>query len=87
MDATSTLGRHPVLLPEPNVVTLPLESGRLDEYSPLGFEAGDDNLYRFVGNDPVDETDPSGLQRAALSILPTRTQLLAINSMLWRYRL
>jgi hypothetical protein len=28
---------------------------------PLGFEAGDANFYRFVGNDPTNLTDPSGL--------------------------
>jgi hypothetical protein len=30
--------------------------------APLGFQAGDDNLYRYVNNSPVNETDPSGLQ-------------------------
>ncbi len=34
---------------------------RLANASPLGFQAGDANLYRFVGNSPIDETDPSGL--------------------------
>jgi RHS repeat-associated protein len=29
---------------------------------PTGFGGGDVNLYRFVGNEPTDETDPSGLQ-------------------------
>jgi RHS repeat-associated protein len=28
---------------------------------PIGFAAGDANLYRYVGNDPVNATDPSGL--------------------------
>jgi hypothetical protein len=28
----------------------------------MGFAASDVNLYRYVGNDPVDETDPSGLK-------------------------
>lgn len=27
----------------------------------MGFQAGDVNLYRFVGNDPTNATDPSGL--------------------------
>lgn len=30
---------------------------------PLGFEAGDANLYRYCDNDPTDATDPSGLSR------------------------
>src|SRR5437016_4640357 len=28
----------------------------------MGFAASDVNLYRFVGNRPTNETDPSGLQ-------------------------
>jgi hypothetical protein len=27
----------------------------------MGFQAGDQNLYRYVGNNPTNETDPSGL--------------------------
>lgn len=30
---------------------------------PLGFGGGDVNLYAYVGNDPVNYTDPSGLER------------------------
>jgi RHS repeat-associated protein len=29
---------------------------------PIGFAAGDTNLYRYEGNDPANATDPSGLQ-------------------------
>jgi len=28
---------------------------------PIGYEGGDVNLYRFVGNDPVNRVDPMGL--------------------------
>ncbi len=37
--------------------------GRWLQDDPIGFEAGDANLYRFVGNSPTDYTDPSGLQK------------------------
>lgn len=33
---------------------------RMASASPLGFQAGDENLYRFVGNSPTNATDPSG---------------------------
>jgi hypothetical protein len=31
------------------------------ESDPKGFAAGDTNLYRYVGNDPADSDDPSGM--------------------------
>jgi RHS repeat-associated protein len=31
---------------------------------PIGFDGGDANLYRFVGNNPVNMIDPSGLKQA-----------------------
>lgn len=34
--------------------------GREDE--PMGFAAGDANLYRYVGNSPLNGSDPSGLR-------------------------
>lgn len=34
--------------------------GRWLSEDPIGFEGGDGNLYRFVGNNPLDATDPSG---------------------------
>ena len=37
-------------------------TGRFLGLDPIGFEAGDSNLYRYVGNSPVDLIDPSGLQ-------------------------
>ena len=36
-------------------------SGRWISPDPLGFKAGDANLYRYVGNDSVASIDPSGL--------------------------
>ena len=36
-------------------------TGRWTSQDPLGFAAGDANLYRYVGNDSVNIADPSGL--------------------------
>lgn len=36
-------------------------SGRFLSEDPLGFAAGDMNVYRYVGNNPVNLVDPSGL--------------------------
>lgn len=38
-----------------------LAIGRFAGWEPLGFEAGDDNWYRFVANGPTGKVDPSGL--------------------------
>lgn len=35
--------------------------GRWISEDPIEFEAGDENLNRYVGNDPINKTDPSGL--------------------------
>ncbi|MGF1581953.1 MAG: RHS repeat-associated core domain-containing protein [Gemmataceae bacterium] len=36
--------------------------GRWISRDPIGFEAGDSNLYRYVNNQPVMNTDPSGMR-------------------------
>ena len=36
--------------------------GRFDGEDPLGLVAGDENLYRYVGNSPTNFLDPEGLQ-------------------------
>jgi RHS repeat-associated protein len=36
--------------------------GRFISQDPIGFSAGDSNLYRYVLNSPVNATDPSGLE-------------------------
>lgn len=36
--------------------------GRWISEDPIGFQAADPNLYRYVGNSPTNYTDPSGLQ-------------------------
>jgi RHS repeat-associated protein len=38
-------------------------TGRWFSLDPLGFAAGDSNLYRYVGNSSVNYVDPSGLAR------------------------
>ncbi len=40
--------------------------GRWISKDPIGFEAGDANLYRYVGNGPTNATDPSGLEQTFL---------------------
>jgi RHS repeat-associated protein len=51
----------------------PSTGGFISE-DPIGFEAGDNNLYRYVGNGPTNANDPSGL------ILPTPDVLIDIGS-------
>ena len=34
--------------------------GRFISQDPIGFSSGDANLYRYVGNNPIDHVDPSG---------------------------
>ncbi|MBW4497542.1 MAG: hypothetical protein KME26_31650 [Oscillatoria princeps RMCB-10] len=36
--------------------------GRFLSEDPIGFAGGDANLYRYVGNSPLNATDPTGLQ-------------------------
>lgn len=37
--------------------------GRFLQMDPLGFDAGDMNLFRYCGDDPIDCSDPSGLEQ------------------------
>jgi RHS repeat-associated protein len=39
--------------------------GRFMSQDPESFTAGDTNLYRYVGNDPTADVDPSGMQEKA----------------------
>lgn len=36
-------------------------TGRWLQQDPAEFDAGDPNLYRYVGNNPANDTDPTGL--------------------------
>lgn len=40
--------------------------GRWISRDPLGFDAGDGNLYRYIKNQSQTQTDPSGLSMFAL---------------------
>ena len=42
--------------------------GRCVSEDPIGFAAGDSNLYRYVGNSPANATDPLGLEREDITI-------------------
>jgi RHS repeat-associated protein len=42
-------------------------SGRFISQDPIGFSAGDPNLYRYVGNAPGDATDPLGKSPTLIS--------------------
>jgi len=46
--------------------------GRLLQTDPIDFDAGDMNLFRYVGNNPVNLVDPFGLQRGS-TFDPCRT--------------
>ncbi|MEP0347102.1 RHS repeat-associated core domain-containing protein [Rhodopirellula bahusiensis] len=41
-------------------------TGRFLSNDPMGFAAGDANLYRYVGNGPTNATDPSGLMEPTI---------------------
>jgi RHS repeat-associated protein len=47
---------------------------------PLGFDGGDFNLFRYVGNNPVNVTDPSGLSCTGLCFEIKKSQLLSCTA-------
>jgi RHS repeat-associated protein len=48
-------------------------TGRWMSQDPMGFDAGDSNLYRYVNNRPTTGTDPSGLSDLSRQTLPDGT--------------
>lgn len=45
-------------------------TGRFLSQDPIAFQGGDTNLVRYVGNDPVNGTDPTGLQATTFTPSP-----------------
>jgi hypothetical protein len=54
--------------------------GRFTANDPLGFAAGDVNLYRYVGNGPTGRRDPSGLNPAIL-LVPAAEGVLTVGGL------
>ncbi|MBM3999258.1 MAG: hypothetical protein FJ297_06925 [Planctomycetes bacterium] len=59
MTTTAPVNRFPKYRPRNRVVQFSSLFDRADD--PLGFEAGDANVYRYVGNSPTNMIDPTGL--------------------------
>lgn len=59
--------------------------GRWMQEDPIRFEGGDPNLFRFVGNKPINFTDPEGLQAAATATIATPNQSMNDISQTWLY--
>jgi hypothetical protein len=38
-------------------------------HDPIGYGAGDENLYRYCGNDPLNASDPTGNERWAINTM------------------
>jgi RHS repeat-associated protein len=47
--------------------------GRFLQTDPIGFKGDPSNLYRYCGNDPVDRTDPTGLDCLEVEFTATST--------------
>jgi RHS repeat-associated protein len=57
------------------------ELGRFLQPDPIGFKGDASNLYRYCGNDPVDRSDPTGLQDEPPTLrLTIETQRLVSDS-------
>jgi len=70
MNATSKACATPWLVADPSDLGSD-GADTLQGCEPLGFEAGDENLYRYVGNSPTNATDPDGLQINPVQSIPS----------------
>jgi hypothetical protein len=75
MISTRAMGRDGATLRVQGWDGLSLVAGPLGGAEPLGFAADDANLYRYVGNEPTDWIDPTGLEET----LPTATDVTGIS--------
>jgi RHS repeat-associated protein len=60
-------------------------TGQWMQEDPIAFSAGDSNLRRYVGNDPSNQADPTGLQaRAVFTAYPQENGSVLAN-LVWLY--
>jgi RHS repeat-associated protein len=57
---------------------LDTQRGRWVSRDPIGFDSGDENLYRYVGNDAPNAVDPSGLVPSPVCLVPCAPCLSAL---------
>jgi len=57
--------------------------GRWISQDPIGFDGGDANLYRYVGNEPITKIDPSGLETPSIGA-PTGNEPQFVNEAWYR---
>jgi RHS repeat-associated protein len=57
--------------------------GQFISQDPIGFSAGDANLYRYVGNSPTNRIDPSGLQMEPITEETARRARLNLLTIPW----
>ena len=58
-------------------------TGRWQSQDPLGFDAGDSNLYRYVRNAPPQAVDPSGLDHTLLAVAIAKPAGFILGSFIW----
>jgi RHS repeat-associated protein len=55
-------------------------TGKFISEDPIGFKGGDSNLYRYVENNPIVNTDPSGLVGSGVVIVSERKITTKVNT-------